>query len=222
MVWVFFVVVFVLGVFALRSHPLILASLCVAIAGVAVYLEYDSRNVVRVPAKAGLERNQPSVPYQKPNRSAGSPDKKQTVWTIIYRADPASGRPYARAASVMSGNEECTLSVESASSGKRYTDIKCRRSKFKPYEDLEIKFDHLLSSHSMGLNSHSAGRGTFIPSQQLKYAGHLSYEAFLANLGKASVVAITSKSLSGRWVRFSLRGASQALSALGKPKPDSD
>jgi|GEM_PF-5231357 hypothetical protein len=221
MVWIVSLVLFVFGVWAVRNQPLVLIILCVLIAGVVVYIEYDSRQVPRAPAEAGIERPQPPSVAQKPGGSAELQAHKQTGWTLIYRADPASGRLFARAASVTSGDGECTLSVRSPSNGKPFTDIKCQRVKFKPYEDLEIKFDHLRSSHSMDLTSHGAGRGTFIPVQQLKQAGHLSYEAFLAHLGKASAVALTSQSLGGRWIRFSAQNASEALSALGKPKPDS-
>lgn len=192
-----------LGFWVFRNHPLAFACLPLLLIVVAlsiVFIGDHSNTPKEEDAKKENSARQAST-------SEGTIDpevKKESEWNIEHRADPANGRKYVNALSIQSDSGECTISIRRERLNKKYTDIKCKRTTFKPYEDLELRFDNLSEVYSMDLYSHGAGEGVFIPQQQMPLSGHLNYNSFLSFLSNASAIAISTTSLSGKWIRFTL------------------
>ena len=192
-----------LGFWVFRNHPLAFACLPLLLIVVAlsiVFIGDHSNTPKEEDAKKENSARQAST-------SEGTIDpevKKESEWNIEHRADPANGRKYVNALSIQSDSGECTISIRRERLNKKYTDIKCKRTTFKPYEDLELRFDNLSEVYSMDLYSHGAGEGVFIPQQQMPLSGHLNYNSFLSFLSNASGIAISTTSLSGKWIRFTL------------------
>tara|TARA_B100000886_G_scaffold331510_1_gene283103 strand:- start:1401 stop:2066 length:666 start_codon:yes stop_codon:yes gene_type:complete len=203
MVWVIILIGLMLGFWVFRNHPLAFACLPLLLIVVAlsiVFIGDHSNTPKEEDAKKENSARQAST-------SEGTIDpevKKESEWNIEHRADPANGRKYVNALSIQSDSGECTISIRRERLNKKYTDIKCKRTTFKPYEDLELRFDNLSEVYSMDLYSHGAGEGVFIPQQQMPLSGHLNYNSFLSFLSNASAIAISTTSLSGKWIRFTL------------------
>ena len=203
MVWVIILIGLMLGFWVFRNHPLAFACfplLLIVVALSIVFIGDHSNTPKEEDAKKENSARQAST-------SEGTIDpevKKESEWNIEHRADPANGRKYVNALSIQSDSGECTISIRRERLNKKYTDIKCKRTTFKPYEDLELRFDNLSEVYSMDLYSHGAGEGVFIPQQQMPLSGHLNYNSFLSFLSNASAIAISTTSLSGKWIRFTL------------------
>ena len=203
MLWVVILIGLMLGFWVFRNYPLAFACLPLLLIAVALSIVFigDHSNT----PKEGDAKRENSARQSSTSEETIDPEVKiESEWNIEHRADPTNGRKYANALSIQSDNGECTLSIRLERLNKRYTDIKCKRITFKPYEDLELRFDNLSEVYSMDLYSHGAGGGVFISQQQMPLSGHLNYNSFLSFLSNASAVAISTPSLSGKWIRFSL------------------
>ena len=203
MVWVIILIGLMLGFWVFRNHPLAFACLPLLLIVVALSIVFigDHSNT----PKEEDAKKENSARQASTSEGAIDPEvKKESEWNIEHRADPANGRKYVNALSIQSDSGECTISIRRERLNKKYTDIKCKRTTFKPYEDLELRFDNLSEVYSMDLYSHGAGEGVFIPQQQMPLSGHLNYNSFLSFLSNASAIAISTTSLSGKWIRFTL------------------
>lgn len=192
-----------LGFWVFRNYPLAFACLPVLLIVVALSIVFigDQSNT----NKEEDAKRENSAKQSSASEGTIDPEVKiESEWNIEHRANPTNGRKYANALSIQSDDRECTLSIRRERLNKRYTDINCKRTTFKPYEDLELRFDNLSEVYSMDLYSHGAGQGVFIPQQQMPLSGHLKYNSFLSFLSNASAIAISTTSLSGKWIRFTL------------------
>ena len=145
--------------------------------------------------------------------NATSEDKE---WIILYQSDPASGAMVARKATVESNDGLCELKVQERLNGVKLTGLKCPQFEISSRDDIEVKFDFLPTSNRLPLNSYSNSSGVFIPSTEY---GHREgfYEEFIERLKRGSAVAIKTEAFEGHWMTFTLDGAEEAISALGKP-----
>ncbi len=204
MVWVVILIGLMLGFWFFRKYPLAFACLPLLIIAVALSIVFigDHPNT----AKKEEEGKKENLARQSfTNDGTMDPDIEiGSEWNIEHSTDPASGRKYVNALFIHSDDGECMLSIKPKRLNEKHTDIKCKRITFKPYEDIELRFDNLSEVYSMDLYSHGAGEGVFIPQQQMPLSGHLNYNSFLSFLSNASAIAISTTSLSGKWIRFTL------------------
>lgn len=204
MVWVVILIGLMLGFWVFRSYPLAFACLPLLLIVVALSIVFIGDHS-HTPRDEGEAEKEYSARQSSTSEGIINPENKiDSEWIIEHRADPANGRKYVNALSIQSDDGECTLSIRRERLNKRYTDINCKRTTFKPYEDLELRFDNLSEVYSMDLYSHGAGEGVFISQQQMPLSGHLNYNSFLSFLSNASAIAISTTSLSGKWIRFTL------------------
>ena len=204
MVWVIILIGLMLGFWVFRNYPLAFACLPLLLIVLALSIVFIGDHSHNSKDEAEAVKGY-SVKQSSTSENALNPENKiDPEWIIEHRADPANGRNYINALSIQSDDGECTLSIRRERLNKRYTDINCKRTIFKPYEDLELRFDNLSEVYLMDLYSHGAGEGVFIPQQQMPLSGHLNYNSFLSFLSNASAIAISTTSLSDKWVRFSL------------------
>ena len=204
MVWIIPLIGLMIGFLVFRNYPLAFACLpvfLVASALLIVFIGDQSESPVELIAMKDDATEKHKIKNTEKSEAKLKPDIK---WKVDYYTDPASGKRSVNALAVTSNNGNCTLSIKFISVGARYTDIGCQRITIKPYHDLEIRFNNSTEKYSMDLYSHGAGKGVFITEQQMPLAGHLDYGKFLSLLFKASTLAVTSKSLLGKWIVFTL------------------
>ena len=204
MVWVVILIGLMFGFWIFRNYPLTFACLPLLLIVIALSIVFIGDHS-HTPKDEGEAEKRYLARQSSTSESTINPANKiDPEWNIEHRTDPANGRKYVNALSIQSDSGECTISIRQKRLNKKYTDIKCKRTTFKPYEDLELRFDNLSEVYSMDLYSHGAGEGVFIPQQQMPLSGHLNYNSFLSFLSNASAIAISTTSLSGKWIRFTL------------------
>jgi len=203
MVWVIILFGLIIGFWVFRNYPLAFACfpLLLIITALSIVFIGDFSNT---PKDEEGGKKYSARQSSTSERMINSEIKVDPEWNIEHLTDPANGQKYVNALSIRSDDGECTLSIKLEKESQRYTDINCKRITLKPYEDLELRFDNLSKVYSMDLYSHGAGRGVFIPQQQMPLSGHLNYNSFLSFLSNASAVAVSTTSLSGKWIRFKL------------------
>ena len=137
-------------------------------------------------------------------------------WKIYGERDPASNKIIARNASITSNDGLCYLSVQKRINGNELTGLDCPGIKISEYDDIYVKFDTSETSQKMRLKNYSNSDDVYIPSYQSKYSGEMSYKEFIKGLVTANAVAIKIPAADSFWVRFTLKGSTNAINQLGK------
>jgi curved DNA-binding protein CbpA len=178
---------------------------------------------------------------EQSNETTQSESIVQFGWKVSGSADPASRVIIARSARVRSDEGLCQMSVLRRPQGSRGTEFECE-FKFRDEKELTIKFDNDDSYHRM-IQFHGSSENTILvrpytPDNSLDNSFEASldriyslsddgddkgnsfrYDKFINSLISTNFVAIklipTEKS-GPVWIRFTLKGAKEAISKLGK------
>ncbi len=180
------------------------------IGGISLY-DGQKREMRKQEALAQTKERRERIERARSN--ATSDDKK---WGVVFRIDPASGEKIIRMAAVRSNDGLCRLQVEKRLNGTELTGFYCKEFTISPYNALEAKFDFMDKSESLPLKKFSDGNDVYIPSSDYSLPKD-GYKKFLQNLSKGKMVAFRATEFEGYWVSFTLRGAAEAISGLGKP-----
>jgi hypothetical protein len=181
--------------------------------GLGILSLYDNIKEENLRKEALLKEEALNARVAIAKENATSADKQ---WEIFYEPDPANGQRIARYASIQSDDGLCSLTVQKRINGSELTGLDCPDFKISSYSDIGIKFDTDDISRKMRLEGYNDSDGVYITSQQ--FQSYLQYSAFIDKLSTASSLAIDIPVPVLSWVRFSLSGAADAISKLGKPE----
>jgi len=149
--------------------------------------------------------------------------KYNKEWAVYGSADPASNKTIGRYASITSVDGKCEIYVEKRINGDELTGLSCIGIKIISYQDIYVKFDTLEEATKMKIKSYRDSDDVYIPSKQNRSSaglmfddGYMIYQDFIRGLITESAMAIYIPSEKGFWVKFVLKGSTEAINQLGK------
>ena len=149
--------------------------------------------------------------------------KYNKEWAVYGSADPASNKTIGRYASITSVDGKCEIYVEKRINGDELTGLSCIGIKIISYQDIYVKFDTLEEATKMKIKSYRDSDDVYIPSKQNRSSaglmfddGYMTYQDFIRGLITESAMAIYIPSEKGFWVKFVLKGSTEAINQLGK------
>ena len=170
----------------------------------------------------------------------------QSEWKVFGSDDPASEKKIGTSALISSSRGLCVMDVEHRIDGTRLTSFRCDfEFKPRPFINIKFDNDHniytMRLSNFKGHNYKAADSAYVEPSIPVNYSGNIrpceysgdcpeplfSYGGFINGLISAKTVAIKLTPtisagnferlyLDSVWIRFTLKGAKEAIDTLGK------
>ena len=212
MAWIIVTIVIFIAVLYWRvSWPLGIMAVIV-IGSLAWYAHYDNEKKARRQeiAETALE--------QKIKQALENASPEGKSWQVEYVEDPTIAKHIGRNASIVSNDGLCHLNVGKRLDGREQVGLQC--PDFKKYgdRDMEIKFDDAASSDYIDIGKFADDSGIYISPYLFVSPGHIDYKEFINRLKNRNTLAINIPADQGVWVKFTLEGAAEALSKLGKPQ----
>jgi len=153
--------------------------------------------------------------YEQVIRKQQTTNLTKGTWKVTTRRDPASDIEVTRNAYVYSDDGLCSVQVEHRINGNKYIAFYCNglTHNLSGGDDMTVKFDIHQKTKEFWVARFSNGESVYISSER-------QYTEFIDYMKTANVLAVRFPMKNGKsvWVKFNMKGSTNAINQLGKQK----